>query len=68
MMYFCEFVYCTSESVLYFVKKFDLLRKDDLHKTYAEYFAEVLYGPLRCFFLVEPSKSFFSIRSFKSLR
>jgi hypothetical protein len=47
MMYFCEFVYCTSESVLYFVKKFDLLRKDDLHKTYAEYFAEVLYGPLR---------------------
>jgi len=47
MMYFCKFFYCTSESGLYFIQKFDMLRKGDQHKTYVEYFAEVFCGPLR---------------------
>ena len=47
MKYFCEFIYCISESGLYFIQKFDLLRKVDRHKTYVEYFAEVFCDPLR---------------------
>ena len=47
MMYFCKFVYCTSESGLYFIQKFDLLRKGDQHKTYVEYSAEVFCGLIK---------------------